>query len=89
MYFTINTDKGQFGSQIGREAGPTVDRLIENFTRKTGALNSMNREQRVTQRAGIRKLIDQVARAVRSGTLSFSPEVDRSIRGEEAPWHER
>jgi len=41
------------------------------------------------KRNQIRKLMDQVGQAVRSGALSFSPQVDRSMRGGEASWHER
>jgi len=43
-------------------------------------LNSPTTEELKAQRAEIRKLVEQVQRAVRAGTISFSPELDRRIR---------
>ncbi len=43
-------------------------------------LNSPTTEESKAQRAEIRKLVEQVQRAVRAGTIRFSPELDRRIR---------
>ena len=37
-----------------------------------------------TQRAEIRKLVQEVQRAVRAGKISFSPQLDRRIREQRA-----